>query len=199
MTRRFLKALVPLAAVALTIMPIPAQAAPLDATSVYTALRGAAPLVTPPDAHGDSFGLNIDGGSVTGAFNGGATGTHTMEWRINYVVHTRTGIVKGTGTVVCDLCTVAGLTGTISFTVTESGHGTVVSCGPDCFFALRTVVGTWTISGATGALVGIRGSGRWTETFPIAAPLTRFLTGSILLSAGCDTTGNGSGNHQCEQ
>jgi hypothetical protein len=55
MTRRFLKPLVSLAAVALTILPVAAQAAPLHATSAYTAGYGGALVFTPPDANGDSL------------------------------------------------------------------------------------------------------------------------------------------------
>jgi hypothetical protein len=197
MTRRFLKPLVSLAALAFAIMPTAAQAAPLDATSVYTAVFGGGGGVTPPDANGDSFGSNGDGGPITGAFNAQVVpnANRGMVWMFNYVVHTRTGVVQGTGTAICNQCTVAGLTGTVNFTVTASGHGTVISCGLQLCAQITIDGGTWAISGATGALMGITGSGSWTP----ALPATRLLTGSILLSAGCDSTGNGNGNDQCEQ
>jgi hypothetical protein len=198
MTRRFLKPLVSLAALAFAIMPTAAQAAPLDATSVYTAGFGGGGPVTPPDANGDSFGSFFDGGTIAGAFNAQVVpnANRGMVWMFNYVVHTRTGILEGTGTAICNQCMVAGLAGTVSFTVTESGHGTLSSCGLQLCAQITIDGGTWAISGATGALMGITGSGSWTQSLLLNK---RFLTGSILLSAGCDSTGNGNGNDQCEQ
>jgi hypothetical protein len=198
MTRRFLKPFVSLAALAFAITPTAVQAAPLDATSVYTAVFGSGGSITPPDANGDSFGSIFDGGPITGAFNSqvAPNGNRGMVWMFNYVVHTRTGIVQATGTAICNQCTVAGLAGTVNFTVTESGHGTVISCGPQLCPQITFDGGTWAISGATGALMGIAGSGSWTQSLLLNK---RFLTGSILLSAGCDSTGNGNGNDQCEQ
>lgn len=198
MTRRFFKALVALAVVPLTMAPTAAQAAPLDATSVYTAFFGAGGPITPPDANGDSFGSLFDGGTVTGAFNSQPVPNagRGMVWTFNYVVHTRTGVMEGTGTAICNPCTVAGLAGAVSFTVTESGHGTLTACGVDVCPLITIDRGTWTISGATGALMSIAGSGSWTQAPNLP---NRFLTGSILLSAGCDATGNGSGNDECQQ
>ncbi len=172
MSRRFLVPLVSLAALAFAIMPVGAAAAPLDASSVYTAERAVGGPVTPPDANGDSFGRTSDGGPITGAFNG------RMGWQFEFVLHTRTGILEGTGTASCDPCSVAGLTGTVSFTVTESGHGPVVGCGP---FLCFVEGGTWKTTAATGALVGIAGAGDWTQAVP-----SRFLTGSIFLATAGD-------------
>jgi len=189
MNRRYLKPLVSLAAVAFAAMPIAAQAQATIAPSMYTAMKGAGGPVTPPDANGDSFGQLGDWGPVTGGFNG------SMDWRLNYVVHTRTGLVDGTGTVVCDPCTVNGLSGTINIAVTITGQATVVFCGPPNLCAdFTSLGGTWTIASGTGALVGLTGSGTWTQ---LPATRNRLLSGSA--PAGCDATGNWSGNHQCKQ
>jgi hypothetical protein len=189
MHRRHLKHLVSLAAVAFAAMPIAAHAQAPIAPSVYTAMKGAAGgLVTPPDANGDSFGQLFDFGPVTGGFSG------SMGWQLNYVVHTRTGLVGGTGTVVCDPCTVNGLIGTVNFNLTIIGQATLFSCGPPNLCAdFTSLGGTWTISSATGALVGLTGSGTWTHQLPATG--NRLLSGSA--PSGCDATGNWSGNHQC--
>ncbi len=184
MLRRYLVALVSLAALAFAIMPVGAAAAPLDASSVYIAMRGFGGPPTPPDANGDAFGSMGDDGSISGALNG-LPPSSVMRFQFDYVLHTRTGIVEGTGAAFCYSCSVAGLIGSLSFTVTASGHGSLVS-------GVTLDGGTWKITGATGALVGIAGAGNWTEAFP-----RRFLTGSILFP-GCDTTGDGNGDDQCK-
>jgi len=188
MTRSYLKPPVLLAALAFAAMPIAAHAQAPIAPSLYTAMRGAGGPVTPPDANGDSFGQLGDGGPVAGGFNG------SMGWRLNYVVHTRTGLVDGTGTVECDPCTVNGLSGTVNFSLTITGQATLFSCGPPNLCAAFTSLGgTWTISSATGALVGLTGSGTWTTASGNIG--NRLLSGSA--PPGCDATGNWSGNHQC--
>ena len=180
MTGGLLKLLVSLVAVSFAIIPVATAAASLNASSVYTAQRGAGGPVTAPDANGDSFGQFGDGGPITGAFNG------PIGWHFNYVVHTRTGLMEGTGTATCDPCTVAGLTGAVTFTVTQSGPGSVFSCAPNYCAQFTVVSGTWAIAGATGALAGITGAGNWAE-----ANHSRFLTGSISLSNDCDDDGDG--------
>lgn len=191
--RRYLKHLVSLAAVSVALMPIAAHAQAPIAPSVYTAMRGAGGPVTPPDANGDSFGQLSDGGPVTGGFSG------SMGWHLNYVVHTRTGLVGGTGTVVCDPCTVNGLSGTVNIAVTIAGQGFLVSCGilPNQYYCpnFTSFGGTWTISNATGALVGLTGSGTWTTASGNIG--NRLLSGSTP-AAGCDSNGHSSGNDQCE-
>jgi hypothetical protein len=185
MSRRFLVPLVSVVALAFAILPVGAAAAPLDASSVWTAQKGSGGPVTPPDANGDSFGGTRDGGSITGAFNG------LMGWNLDFVLHTTTGVVDGAGMAVCDPCTVAGLTGNVSFTLTWSGHGSLINCGGTFLCAVITgKAGTWNITGATGALVGIAGAGAWTEAFP-----SRFLTGSIFLPGAGDQPITASGTN----
>lgn len=180
-------------ALAFAAMPIAAQAQAPIAASVYTAQYFAGSALSPPDPNGDRFFFAKDIGPISGGFNG------RMNWVLNYVWHTRTGIVDGTGAGICDPCTVNGLIGTVNFTLTASGHGSLVSCPPSpspC--PLITIVGgTWTISSATGALVGLTGSGTWTQTV-LSNVLNRFLSGSAR-PAGCDSSGNLSGNQQCKQ
>jgi hypothetical protein len=177
MTPRFLKALVPFAAVAFAIMPITAAAVTVAGSSTYTAQRGAGGPATAPDANGNSFASFADGGPVTGAFTG------SMGWRINYVLHTQTGLVDGTGTVVCDPCTVAGLSGTATLAVTISGHGSLVTCGTNAVCISWTIAGgAWTVSSATGALAGLIGSGTWTQSGP-----NRLL---VTASSSCDNDGD---------
>jgi len=143
----------------------------LDASSLYTPLRGSGGPFTPPDANGDSFGGFRDGGPITGGFNGG------MAWQFSLVLHTTTGVVDGTGSAVCDPCSVAGLTGTVSLTLTESGHGSLVSCDPFLCAAIVLDGGTWQITGGAGDLAAISGSGNWTQE----ADGSRVFGGSLLV------------------
>jgi hypothetical protein len=142
----------------------------LNASSVYTPQRGSGGTWTAPDANGNSFGGQRDGGPITGAFNGG------MGWQFDFVLHTTTGVVDGTGTASCDPCSVAGLTGTVSFSLTESGHGSLVSCDPFLCAAIAIDGGTWQITSATGNLAAISGSGSWTQD----ANGSRVMSGSVL-------------------
>ncbi len=143
----------------------------LDASSTYPAQRGSGGPWTAPDANGDSFGFRTDGGPVIGAFNGG------LGWQFSFVLHTTTGIVDGTGTASCGTCSVAGLVGSVTFALTASGNGSLVSCDPFVCGDIVVDGGTWEITGATGDLAAISGSGTWTEEI-VSVP-TRVISGSI--------------------
>jgi hypothetical protein len=153
----------------------------LDASSVYTPLRGFGGPLSPPDANGDRIGSLADGGSITGAFSfpgtciPGFPNTVCFNFGmqfLGYVFHTSTGIAQGTGPASCDPCSVGGHAGTVSFTATMVGH-LVTFNGLD-FVALDG--GTWQITNAGGDLAGISGSGTWTEQ----PDGTRAFHGSVL-------------------
>ena len=142
----------------------------LDAASVYTPLSGAGGPVSPPDANGDGIGSTIDGGVITGAFSAQPVGFGMLF--LGDVLHYPTGIAHGTGTALCDPCLVGGVTGTVSFTTTVVGHAVV-------FNGMTFVAydgGTWQITGGTGALASISGSGTWTQE----ADGTRVFAGTIV-------------------
>jgi hypothetical protein len=149
----------------------------LDASSVYTPLRGFGGPLSPPDANGDRIGSIGDGGPITGAFSYPGTCPDTvcsnfaMQF-LGYVLHTSTGIAQGTGPATCDPCSVGGHAGTVSFATTMVGH-LVTFDGID-FAALDG--GTWQISSATGDLAAISGSGTWTQE----TNGTRAFHGSVL-------------------
>lgn len=153
----------------------------LDATSVYTPLRGFGGPLGPPDANGDRIGSTGDGGSITGAFS--LPGTCVPQFPstdcsnfgmlfLGYVLHTTTGVAEGNGTASCDPCSVAGLTGTVSFSTTLVGHA--VTFDGLVFVALDG--GTWQITAGTGDLAAISGSGSWTQQ----ADGSRVFHGSVL-------------------
>jgi hypothetical protein len=154
----------------------------LDASSVYTALRGSGGPLSPPDANGDSFGSFRDGGFITGGFSFGGTCipqfpntvcfNFGMQF-LGYVLHTTTGMAQGNGTASCDPCSVGGHVGTVSFTMTMVGHAVTF----DGFVFVAIDGGTWQISSATGDLARISGSGHWTQE----ANNTRLFDGSILV------------------
>ena len=140
----------------------------LDASSVYTPLRGFGGPLSPPDANGDRIGSIGDGGSITGAFS--FPGTCVPEFPstdcfnfgmlfLGYVFHTSTGLAQGTGPATCDPCAVGEHAGTVNFTATMVGH--LVTFNGIDFVAIDG--GTWQISSATGALAAISGSGTWTQ------------------------------------
>jgi hypothetical protein len=153
----------------------------LDASSVYTALRGFGGPLGPPDANGDRTGSTGDGGFITGAFSLPGTcvpqppNTDCFNFGmlfLGYVLHTTTGLAQGNGTATCDPCSVAGLTGTLSFSTTVVGHA-VTSDGV-VFVAFDG--GTWQITSGTGDLAAISGAGTWTP----GAGNTRVLAGKVL-------------------
>ena len=153
----------------------------LDASSVYTPLRGFGGPVSPPDANGDSFGSIADGGSITGAFSfpgtciPGFPNTVCFNFGmqfLGYVLHTSTGIAQGSGPATCDPCSVGGRAGTIGFATTMVGHA--VTFDGLVFVAIDG--GTWQITSASGDLAGISGSGTWTEE----ADGTRAFHGTVL-------------------
>jgi hypothetical protein len=137
----------------------------IDATSVYAALRGFGGPLSPPDANGDRVGSTGDGGLITGAFGPGPCvpqppNTFCLNFGmlfLGYVLHTTTGLAQGNGTATCDLCSVAGHTGTVSFSTTVVGHA--VTFDDSVFVAFDG--GTWQITGGTGDLAAISGSGTW--------------------------------------
>ena len=151
----------------------------IDASSVYTPLRGFGGPVGAPDANGDRIGSTGDGGLITGAFSVPSTcvpvfpntecGNFEMLF-LGYVVHA-TGIAEGNGTASCDPCSVGGLTGTVRFSTTAVGHSVVIG---DLVFGVLDS-GTWTITGATGNLAAISGSGTWTQE----ADRSRIFRGSL--------------------
>jgi hypothetical protein len=152
----------------------------IDASSVYTLLRGFGGPVGPPDANGDRIGSTGDGGSITGAFSLPGTcvpvfpSTDCFNFGmlfLGYVLHA-TGLADGNGTAICDPCSVGGLTGTVSFSTTLVGHAVTFN-GLD-FVALDG--GTWQINAGTGDLAAISGSGTWTQQ----ANGTRTFSGSVL-------------------
>jgi hypothetical protein len=153
----------------------------LDASSVYTPLRGFGGPLSPPDANGDSIGSTGDGGIITGGFSFGGTCVpqfpNTVCFNfgmlfLGYVLHTTTGVAQGNGTASCDPCSVGGHVGTVSIAATMAGHA-VTSNG---FVFVAIDGGTWQITSATGDLAGISGSGHWTQE----ANGTRAFDGSIL-------------------
>lgn len=154
-----------------------------DAASLYTPLRGFGGPVSPPDANGDSIGSTGDGGIITGGFSFGGTCVpqfpNTVCFNfgmlfLGYVLHTSTGMAEGSGTATCDPCSVGGHIGAVSFATTMVGHAVTFPGVPFVFVALDG--GTWRITGATGDLAAISGSGHWTEQ----ADGSRAFTGSIL-------------------
>jgi hypothetical protein len=153
----------------------------IDASSVYTLLRGFGGPVGPPDANGDRIGSTGDGGSITGAFSLPGTcvpvfpNTDCFNFGmlfLGYVLHTTTGLAEGNGTAICDPCSVGGLAGTVSFSTTLVGHA--VTFNDLVFVALDG--GAWQITGATGNLAGISGSGHWSP----GPSNTRVFDGSLL-------------------
>lgn len=145
----------------------------LDASSLFTGLRGAGGPPGTPDANGDSTGGSFDGGVITGAFSGAAPDGFNFAMFFTYVLHRPTGIANGTGTALCDPCLVGGLTGTVGFDTTVVGHAFVVN--GMTFVAYDN--GTWHINAATGQLAALSGSGTWTE----GSGHTRVFAGTILL------------------
>lgn len=145
----------------------------LDASSVFTGLRGAGGPPGPPDANGDSTGGGFDSGVITGAFSGAPPDGFNFVMFLNYVLHRPTGVAEGTGTALCDPCLVGGLTGTVSFTTTVIGHA--IEFDGMTFVAYDS--GTWQINAATGDLAAISGSGTWTQ----GAGNVRMFAGTIVL------------------
>lgn len=153
----------------------------IDASSVYTPLRGFGGPLGPPDSNGDEIGSLGDGGSITGAFSfpgtcvPGFPNTVCFNFGmqfLGYVLHTSTGLAEGTGPATCDPCAVGGHAGTVSFATTMVGHA--VTFNGFVFVALDG--GTWHITTASGGLAGVSGSGTWTEN----SDGTRAFHGSIL-------------------
>lgn len=138
----------------------------LDASSVYTAVRGAGGPAGPPDANGDSTGGSFDGGVISGGFsipagcvpNPPNTSCFNFSMQFQYVLHTTTDTVEGTGTAACNPCSVGGLNGTVRFTTTVVGDAVEVN---GLFFPVYEG-GTWQITSGTDALGAISGSGTWT-------------------------------------
>lgn len=154
----------------------------LDASSVYTPLRGFGTPLSPPDANGDSFGSFGDGGFITGAFSFPPPCVPPFPNTIcfnfgmqvlGYVLHTTTGLAQGNGTATCDPCSVGGVVGTVNFAVTVVGHAITLSDGS---VGVAFDPGTWQITSGTGGLAAISGSGHWTFN----ADGTRAFSGSIL-------------------
>lgn len=153
----------------------------LDASSVYTLLRGFGGPLGPPDANGDRIGSTGDSGSITGAFSFPGTCVPTfpntacfnfgMQF-LGYVLHTSTGVAQGTGPATCDPCSIGGHAGTISFATTMVGHAATF----DGFVFVAIDGGTWQITSASGDLAGISGSGTWTQE----PDGTRAFHGSVL-------------------
>jgi hypothetical protein len=82
-------------------------------------------------------------------------------------------LAVGSGTAVCDPCTVAGRTGTVNFALTVLGLASVDASGvPD---GAQQLGGSWTIVGATGNLAGLTGQGTYTDQPPIV------FTGTVTL------------------
>jgi hypothetical protein len=153
----------------------------VDASSVYTALRGFGGPVGPPDANGDRIGSTGDGGIITGAFSFAGVcvpqypNTDCFNFGmqfLGYVLHP-TGLAEGNGTATCDPCAVAGHTGTLTFATTLVGHA--VTINGMTFVALDG--GTWRITSGTGDLAAISGVGTWTP----GAGNTRSFSGKVLL------------------
>ncbi len=140
----------------------------MDASSVYTLLRGFGGPLSPPDANGDRVASTGDGGVITGALSFGGTCVpqfpNTVCFNfgmlfLGYVLHTTTGVADGTGTASCDPCSVGGRIGTLSFATTLVGHP--VPFDGDVFVAFDG--GTWQITSGTGDLAATSGSGTWTQ------------------------------------
>lgn len=153
----------------------------LDASSVYTPLRGFGGPLSPPDANGDEIGSFGDGGSITGAFSfpgtcvPGFPNTVCFNFGmqfLGYVLHTSTGVAQGTGPATCDPCSIAGHAGTVSLAATMVGHAATFNG----FVFVAIDGGTWRITSASGGLTGVSGSGTWTEN----PDNTRPFHGSIL-------------------
>jgi hypothetical protein len=154
----------------------------IDASSVYTPERGFGTPLSAPDANGDSFASFGDGGIITGGFSFPPTCPNNppITFCVNfgmtvlgYVLHTTTGLAQGSGTAMCDPCSVGGNAGTVNFAVTLAGHEITL---PDGTVGIAFDPGTWQITSATGGLAAISGFGNWTEN----ADGTRSFSGSIL-------------------
>lgn len=118
-----------------------------------------------------AFGTQIVmNGGISGTFNApvqapghDSCGTAAFQMALTWSFQNLTGpglpLAVGSGTALCDPCTVAGLTGALNFTLTMVSLATVdasgVPTGPN------DIGGTWTISGATGGLAGITGQGTY--------------------------------------
>jgi hypothetical protein len=130
----------------------------LDAHSVLAVLGGGAGCLG-PDGNGDLTCTEGASGCISGAFNTPAPacpfGTSSFRYMNQYVWHPD-GTALGDGTAVCSGCVVAGRTGEVDFISTGQGQ---VPQSPDNVLILSS--GTWRISSATGALLGLSGSGTW--------------------------------------
>jgi hypothetical protein len=133
----------------------------LDAHSVLSIVGGGAGCIG-PDSNGDLTCTEGAGGCISGAFNTPATNCEDIagfSYTNNYLWHSD-GSASGSGIAVCTACVVAGLTGDVNFVTTGVGQG------PQSLDnALILSGGTWSISSATGQLVGLSGSGRWSVDF----------------------------------
>jgi hypothetical protein len=105
-------------------------------------------------------------GFIFGTFNSPvATSCGTAPFRMmqTWVVQNLNGpgapIAIGSGTAVCDPCTVAGRSGAVSLALTVVGQELLDASGtPTGTFSLG---GTWTVVVATGGLSGLSGQGTY--------------------------------------
>jgi hypothetical protein len=121
---------------------------------------------------GGGTGFFTNGG-ISGTFNAPALapghtgcGSASFQMSLNWSFQNLTGpgapIAVGSGTALCDPCTVAGVTGTLNFALTVAGLASVDASGvPN---GVNDLGGTWTIIGAAGGLAGLTGQGTYSSS-----------------------------------
>ncbi len=121
-------------------------------------------------AAGPTF--SIDNGSIFGTFNSpigtgcpGSTFKETRTWVVQNLNGPGEPVAIGSGTAVCDPCTVAGRTGSVNLALTVVGQASLDATGAPN--GLQSLGGTWTVVGATGGLAGLTGQGTYSGLNPI--------------------------------
>jgi hypothetical protein len=114
--------------------------------------------------------LRRGSGLISGTFDAGLTpppgfgcgGGFTMFQTFTFQNVSGPGrpFAVGTGTATCDVCTVGGRTGAVSFALTVVGLGQFDSSG-NLVLTADGIGGTWTIVGASGGLSGLTGQGTY--------------------------------------
>jgi hypothetical protein len=112
-------------------------------------------------------------GGISGTFNapalapghtgcGSASFQMSLSWGFQNLTGPGLPVAIGSGTALCDPCTVAGLTGRVNFALTVVGLASVDTSGvPN---GTNGLGGTWTIVGATGGLAGLTGQGTYSAS-----------------------------------
>lgn len=136
----------------------PGQSQGTAAYSVVVGVCGASPPTN----------LNINGG-ISGTINapvgttcGGSGFQMSLSWGFQNLTGPGGPVAIGSGTALCDPCTVAGRTGTVNFALTVVGLASVDASGVPT--GINGLGGKWTIVGATGGLAGLTGQGTYSAS-----------------------------------